>query len=111
MSLLGRVSLVESSHIDCSTSQSDDEVSKPHATLALNLLNMSDATYTITWYRGNMELDHFANRTTIHLPTSADTATLPAWYTANVEMSLPQVRLQGREEMKEQVKIWYQGCD
>jgi hypothetical protein len=111
LSLLGRVSLVESSHIDCSTTPSDDNLSDRHATLALNLLNMSDATYAVRWYKGATELYHFANQTTIQLPTSVDSARLPAWYTAKVELSLPQVRLQGREEMKEQVKIWYQGCD
>lgn len=100
---------MESSHIVC-TSPSDIDSHDVQATLALELLNVSDAIYTIRWYKGTTELHRFANRTTIPVPALA-ARTLPDWYTADVELGLPQVRLEGREEMRGKVKIWFQGCD
>ncbi|KAJ9106946.1 hypothetical protein QFC20_003955 [Naganishia adeliensis] len=87
-----------------------DTSSDNSATIAITLLNMTDATYALRWYRGTTEINTFANQTTIRVPGRAE-STVAAWYTAEVELSLPQVRLEGREEMKENVKIWYQGCD
>lgn len=110
LSLLRRVSLVKSSEIRCPSSRAADTSSDNSATIAITLLNMTDATYALRWYRGTTEINTFANQTTIRVPGRAE-STVAAWYTAEVELSLPQVRLEGREEMKENVKIWYQGCD
>jgi hypothetical protein len=86
-------------------------VTDSHTTMALTLLNITDATYDIHWYKGTTALHHFTNQTTLRLPNAAKATTVPEWYTAEVELSLPQIRLKGRKEMREQVKIWFQGCD
>lgn len=84
---------------------------KRHASISLDLLNITDATYAIRWYKGPIELEASANQTTLRIPVSQrGDATAAGWYTAHVRLSLPHVRLESRET-EEQVEVWYQGCD
>lgn len=75
---------------------------------------MTDATYTVQWFQGNMELSEFENKTTLEVPVSSlqsEWASPDEMYTAWVRLSLPHVRVSEREEMKDKAVIWFGGCD
>lgn len=112
LSLLGRVSLIESTQTKCPP-LGRRHISS-HASISINLLNMTDATYTVQWFQGDIELNAFENKTTLEVPVSS---LQPEWitedemYTARVRLSLPHVRLEGREEMQDEAVIRFGGCE
>jgi hypothetical protein len=77
-------------------------------------LNITDATYTVQWFQGDLELNVFENKTTLEVPVSSlqpDWFTEDEMYTARVRLRLPHVRLEGREEMQDEAVIRFGGCE
>lgn len=112
LSLLGRVSLIEDTRVTCAT-EGNAHMAR-HASFSLDLLNMTDATYTIQWFRGDIELNAFENKTRIDIPVSllqSDWTSAEEMYTAKVRLSLPHVRLGDREELQDKAVIRFGGCD
>jgi hypothetical protein len=118
LSLLGRVSLVESSNLTCPKPEMleherpvADDLDDRVATISLRLLSIANSSYTIHWAKADKQLPEFTNHTSIRVPSRSTAGSLSAtWYTAQIKLTLPHVRVERHDAMEEQVQIWFDGC-